>query len=533
MTYTPPTWSASGKRDVTYDDMNDLAAAVVSASSGVSSMTVNVGGHLIATLADGSTVDAGAIPMSDDGVSALVSSDSSSTYTAVEGVVDAHLGGDATGLVTDVAGITPRSDVRAVGQDEQVVNATDHGADPTGSTSSVAAINALLASGASHVLIANGTFLVDGALSISASYQHLTIDASATLLVSNGYAGDVIRISSATGETIRGVRIDGAGVIVEASTSGTPKGGGASTAAGAWTGVRFSATGYGVQGSTVRDLQIKWPGVGVAWDASGGGCVNGCTVDSLGIYYAVSFFETTGTSFSGNTISSILGQTGHYTEYGVKSLSGSLWNLLNVCIWDMSNAAAAVSCQINSDAVGITIIGGFLTIQNFQNNAADGQVTIIDNGTNRPWHGPHDIHGAEFLPDASATTPAIHVIYKSWPLLSVPETGASFIASAFWEVPEPLSYVTAEVACVGTTANTGDVAVKVLIQEQIGGSQWSQMTHTTITQDTVTTSGESGTMSVTGGTRVRVALYRYSDDATDTLTGSFGIVSVTLRCYRS
>lgn len=113
--------------------------------------------------ADGS----GLVEPTDDNVAAVLTGAKSSA--AIDTQVDTHLGGDATGLVTSVAGIKPSNGKRAVGQDELVFNIKNYGAMGDGSTDDTAAINATFtaAPAGSSIFFPPGNYLVSGPINVT------------------------------------------------------------------------------------------------------------------------------------------------------------------------------------------------------------------------------------------------------------------------------------------------------------------------------------------------------------------------------
>lgn len=436
--------------------------------------------------------------------------------------IDAHLGGDATGLVTEVAGITPRTDVHAVGQDEQIVNATDHGADPTGAASSVAAINDLLAAGHGHVLVTNGTFLIDDTITLSTPNQRLTIDDSATLSVASSFTGDVFLIDGG-GSSIRGVVIDGGGTIAAQGKTG-----GTATTPATWTGVHLRGSDAGTTACRIDGLQFNWPGTAFKFHAAGTtGWCNGNIATHVRILYPSILAEvvndTSAIGLDGNTLHDVMGQSGNFTTYGVKGLTGRNWNLINVSPWDLP--AGATSCEIEAGARGVNIVGGLLTGPTFTNSAPASEVAVLDGTSIRPWlTEPSTITAPLFFPDETRAAQPTRVTTSTWPVLSFPDAVISS-AGAFWRCPNGVNSITLSADIMGIDAS-GDVQFSISTQSTPGGTQTSRSITVTLTEGTVTHTDIAGAIITTPGTLYRISPLRNGTNAADTLAGSCGMVAM-------
>lgn len=399
-----------------------------------------------------------------------------------------------------------------------------YGADPTGAISAVAAINQCIADNGSVYLV--GTYLIDGPILSQASNQKITLVAGAKLLITDGYAGDVIRVGGSA--SIRGVIIEGGGRIVEQGKSG-----GSATVPGAWTAVRFLGDGVGVTGCHVTGLQIDWAGIAVAWDASGAGWVNGCTVDNLKIMYPAVFFDITTPSinYDNNTIGPLMGQSGQYTTYGVRGINGDNWTFLNVALWDIANNPAGISSQILANARNVTIVGGFLTEQNFANAAAPDAVTIFDQKTVRPWIRPEFIRPSDCVARNIANKPTLTQTPEpgNWPYWSFADAVSSSV-SFVWQLPAGFTQMELDLQLFDVSGLTGDVVLQATFSPapNSGNSNSANIVVTNPAAGAETV-GVITKSPLTDGALYRVYVTRLGADAADTLASAIGLLGVIVK----
>lgn len=417
---------------------------------------------------------------------------------------------------------------RPVGKDEQIHDVRDHGADPTGSTSSTAAINALLATpGVGRVLIAGGTFLIDGPLLMKRSNQRLTVDESATLSVPSGYTGEVFRLDGEGAQLFDAV-VDGGGRVVEIGKSG-----GESTEPGHWTAVRFHAnTGTGNMGCRVEGVQIRWCGTLLKYTTDGTGWVNGCTVSKLTALYPRVFVETirgsTQVGFSNNTIDNIMGQAGQYTTHGVKTLSGRGWLFTSVNPWDMP--AGSVGMDVNEDSRDIRVVAGVLSSRGIVSRAPEGEVTVEDFFTIKPWLGGlRTVTAGEFIPASTGALLATLGTHQLWPVVMLGAGGLTEV-SAYYRVPPTVTAVRARAELLGVAASSGAVRTTISLQSAPGATVASVNLVTPVTPNAVSQSAWGDPVVVTPGALMKLTVHRAHDFfAEDNLAGTVGLIGVTVQ----
>jgi hypothetical protein len=407
------------------------------------------------------------------------------------------------------------------------------GADPTGATSSSAAINALLIElgAGGHVVLANGIYLIDAAVELRQIGQRITIEPSATVRVVSGYTGDVFRIGNPD-SSIRGVVIDGGGTITEDGKSG-----GAATEPGEWTAFRFLApAGRGTTACRIEGLQVQWAGTVLAWESQGNGWANGNQASRLRALYFKRLINMTTPQagvigYSGNTVKDVMAQCGNTTEYLIRNLRGRGWSFIDVSPWDIGLNPAAVSAQIMAGVEDVRIFGGLLTGQNFTSAAAPGQVSVIDRVMVPPWLVGQDAPVQAAMARTDVAGVATKIIHDGWPVWKFPETisGITFL----WRAPMgAYTRVLMEVVAFGLAAGSGNIQFAVTLQ--LASTSAGQATRTSIIPNPGvgnTTAGADlvlGSQPATPGGLYRIWVTRNAGAANDTFVGDAGLAGVLM-----
>jgi hypothetical protein len=242
------------------------------------------------------------------------------------------------------------------------VDVREYGAPSDGATSAheaiLRALNDPKAPSGSHdrgrvVSLTAGDYLVDKPIQLKEN-QGVYVGPDARLLVPQGYADAVFLVGD--GAQARGVSIQGQGHVSEIG-----KGGGKSTAPGAWTFVKFHGSGNGVAMSEVSGLTVWWPGTFVSYEADSRGWVNGVNVSDTVVFYPRVLLETTTRSkgtLGYNKWSDVRVQVGTHTSHGIKVLRGRGWFFEGLVLWDIHNSPTMEPVTISADAQDTLFIGG-------------------------------------------------------------------------------------------------------------------------------------------------------------------------------
>lgn len=175
-----------------------------------------------------------AIDVLNDAVEAAASDATSAVSTAGAAASDAadaltsaasavSTAGDA---VTSVAAVVPRTETRAVGQDELVVNVKDYGAVGDGVANDTTAIQAAIDAAVGEVLLPEGDYLLGSGttLSVPAGVSLVGRGPGVTRILRGGSGGDLVDLSGGSvGDTVTTLTADaavGASSLTVASTAG-------------------------------------------------------------------------------------------------------------------------------------------------------------------------------------------------------------------------------------------------------------------------------------------------------------------------
>src|SRR5699024_4876860 len=257
------------------------------------------------------------------------------------------------------------------------------------------------------------------------------------------------------------------------------------------------------------------------------------------VWYPRALLETdrnggTQVAFAGNTIANVVGQCGNYTDYGVKSLHGRGWNLVNVSPWDIAKNPSAVSLEVMADARPVNIFGGLLTTQNVTIAAPAGHVLIQDQSMIPPWSAqPVAIAAAAMQPDqtvANVPTQARRGQAVGWVLTDSPAIGVVMSVS----VPNRASVLSFSFQVAGISGATGDVVMtaaftRIEAGSTLTGGVTSKQVTVTVGADDVVASGTTADSSVTPGRLYSVRLYRSGGNANDTYAGSVILVGAAAK----
>ncbi|WP_165368511.1 hypothetical protein [Serinicoccus sediminis] len=467
----------------------------------------------------------------DTAVAALLG-DPSSTRAAIESIANAT-----------VSAIAPDGGVQAVGKDEVTRNMTDYGVvgdyagDFAAATDDTAAINACLAMGGRWLLPGDRQCKITGPLRVTQSHTVVETQAGTTLWVPPGYAGDVVLVGDTTTQIISW-KLDGPAAIKEPGKSG-----GRTTPPGAWTAFHIFGNNTGVTDGRIQ-WTSWWPDRHVLWEVVGLGWVNVCDVTGPSWYYRT-YMEckrngSTAVGFAGNTVGPVKGQSGNFTEFGIKKLTGRNWSLRDVNLFDIGYNPAAVSLDVDADARSINIQGGLLGAQNVQNRAPAGEVTIQDQFTIAPWSATQPPIGApEMEVDLSRPVAATWDMRRNAPAWRFPNNGLSGVTFTM-RVPPRATKATMVLHVAGVGGTTGKASLAISAAPVAGaGTNLQSTTSTTSRTALVDMVGDDILVEVplaeyvtSPGQVLGIRVYRIGTDAADTYEGPVVLTAATIT-YRA
>jgi hypothetical protein len=275
---------------------------------------------------------------------------------------------------------------------------------------------------------------------------------------------------------------------------------------------------------------VWWCDTVLAYEVSGSGFVNGNRVSRIKAMYFKNFLYTAtppNVGYSQNSVKDVLAQSGSYTEYGVKNLCGTGWTFDDVALWDLGSSG--ISAEITAGATDVRIIGGFLTVRNFTNNAADGQVTIVDDYQTRPWLTRQFIRRDEMTEQLSLAATPTKVAPGDWPAWSLQDANCGVIF--LWRVPAGVGQVEVALSLLDLSGATGNAHIKVQFRSAPGaGLSTRDLIAANPAANTVSTLVAGSPFNVTAGTVVQFAIWRNGSASDDTLAGAaIGLLGAHLR----
>lgn len=393
-----------------------------------------------------------------------------------------------------------------------------------------AAINAALAANPSgHILITGGTYRIDSPLLLTRTEQRVTVDASAVLQVPTSYTGTVFRIGSTI--QVRGVQVGGAGVITQEGKSG-----GASTPPGDWTAFHIIGESNRSYSHVVSGLTVSWCGTFARMETTGAtGWVNGNIFRDCRVLYPKTMLHivngASGVGFAGNQFTNVMVQAGDFTEYGLRSLTGRGWAFNDVNLWDLNKNPAGVSSEITAGAEDVRIIGGLLTVQNVINNAAAGQVTVIDRTSVKPWHGTVMLGADGLAQDTEIAGTPVRTVKAKMPVWTLPDASLPGVIGSY-VVPAGVTRLRVRARVMNMSAASGAArltlsTIRTALGDAVGGAaKLSAVSWTATAENVLADAVDMTLVTVVPGETLSLRLLRSANHGDDTLAGDVGVVGL-------
>lgn len=420
----------------------------------------------------------------------------------------------------------------------QGVDAAEMGADSTGRTPSTTAINTALAQmGTDELVFSDGDFRIDGPILLSRSDQRVVIRRSAKIIVPAGYSDTVFRIGDPGRTAVRGVVVTGGGSIVSEGLTG-----GRQTQPGQWTFVEYVGDRYGASMCEISDLTIFWPGTFQKVSVVGQGWVNSNLTSRVRVFYPRRVLECSGegsvqVGAASNSWDRIDVQCGNFTEYGIKNLIGRSWTFKDCYLYDVGHNPNCIGAEITAACLGIQFINGSMTLQNYINDAAPGEVTITDRFRVKPWHESVTSLGAPALDvDPSLSTAAVRTHHLAWPVIRLVDRRLSGCIGIY-RVPHGVQNVRVSASLVNLSAAAGDVRLVLQSNEWSAGQPLNGLSRRAILnvsmgpKSTGTETAVGNFSGLVSGDLLRLRAYRIGAHANDTLPGDVGLIALNVQPY--